>query len=507
MSDASPARQLGALLEVAVGADERAVLLVATRAVTSLLGERGSCVLLAPHPRVVLSTRAPSLRDWPILLSNYPEIVAAVEERRAIVIEDARRDPRLAAVRQFLPRNLGSVGAVPIIGVDGCLGVLLAQSTLPRRFTEEAVETARLIGQQAGALVELARIREKLVGGPASPRTNSGETPVVLAAAGETTLRLRAISPRPIRDEPPSARRVLVIEDEESHASMVALLLEDHGYRTEIARGGVEGIEQASAGLFDVILVDVCMPVLDGFTVAERLKEDPRTRHVPILFLSGSDDLMARVRGLQLGAADFLAKPFFSPELLARVERAIEQAAVRETLRGQAHTDELTGLGNLRMLRECLALEQSRASRYGTALSIVMIDVDGLKKINDTHGHPVGSRVLAEVGRLLREEVRDTDVAVRYGGDEFVVMLPHVDQEEGMALAARVLARAREARVDGEISISLSIGVASLGRGARNVEELLYRADAAAYRAKRSGGDQVCAHDRSVASSCAESGR
>ena len=197
-------------------------------------------------------------------------------------------------------------------------------------------------------------------------------------------------------------------------------------------------------------------------------------------------------RGLKPDAVDFLRKPFAPAELLARIERAITQGLVYDELRAEAEVDALTGLGNARALFRNLTVEQSRIERYGATSAIVMMDVDKLKTINDRHGHVVGSRVLQAIGELLRGMSRETDLAARYGGDEFVVIVAHSTVAEGRSFAERFLGRLRELRPEG-IDVSMSIGIAPLGRSDhQSSEALLANADAAAYRAKRLGGNRAC---------------
>jgi diguanylate cyclase (GGDEF)-like protein len=207
------------------------------------------------------------------------------------------------------------------------------------------------------------------------------------------------------------------------------------------------------------------------------------------------------VRGIRLSDVDFLPKPCSIDELLTRIQRVRDQATARRKLLLEAEHDELTGLGNLRLLRSRMIAERSRVERYGSALTLVVVDVDKLKQINDQHGHVAGSRALKAIADVLRKEVRETDLPIRYGGDEFVVLLPHTTLAEGLAFANRALAHIAEIKPGG-IAVTVSIGIASLGTkakagsdasGTNSDDDLLRRADASAYRAKRLGGNRVCA--------------
>jgi diguanylate cyclase (GGDEF)-like protein len=180
-------------------------------------------------------------------------------------------------------------------------------------------------------------------------------------------------------------------------------------------------------------------------------------------------------------------------DLLARVEQALIGAHARQRLQRRAAIDDLTGLGNLSMFRARLTEEHKRLTRYGNPLSLAMIDVDKLKSINDRHGHLVGSEVLRAIGDVLRVHARTTDLAVRYGGDEFVVLLPETTLAEASVFAERVRGEVARLAVHG-LHPTVSIGVASLDarESLETDAHLLRRADAAAYAAKRQGGNRTC---------------
>jgi diguanylate cyclase (GGDEF)-like protein len=469
-----------------VGAGARGLIAAATAAVVRRLGERGSCILVDDQARVVFSTEVPDLTELQIDLARYPEIAAALETREVVVIEDAPRSHRLRSVASLLPSRVGAIAVVPLVIGVRCLGVILAQSARPRDMGADEVAAARLEGRLAATLLDLQFGRglfEEL------------RREVILGLAALSAANQRADGTAPaIKGAARPRGRILIAEDDPDHASVVESILTDEGFEVVVTGDGAEALRVARKEQPDLVLLDVCMPVLNGFEAAERLIEDARTCTVPILLISGADDLLPRVRGLKIQTIDFLRKPYSLMELLARVERSLSQAEVRKQLRSQANIDDLTGLGNQRFLREHLALEQSRIARYGTPSTIVVFDLDKFKEINDRHGHPVGSRILKAIGHALRSEIRDTDVAARYGGDEFVILLPHTTAAEGRAFAERLLGTMNALRPEA-IEISASVGVAALdGSSGGSVDRLLAQADEAAYRAKRLGGNRVCVY-------------
>jgi diguanylate cyclase (GGDEF)-like protein len=482
-----------------VGAGAREMVAAATQAVVKRFGDRGSCILVAQGARVVFSTEHPTLADLPIDLARYPEIATAVERREVVVIEDVHTSTLLESVASQLPSHLGAVAVVPLVAGDTCLGVILVQSRERRSMTVDDARAAGLEGRLAGTLLQLqfgselgSDLRRQAAPVSAPAPELSDVTPMRTAGAA------MMVAPTEFRRTHQSRGRVLIGEDDREQALALRSILVDEDYDVALATDGAQVVRLAQKLRPDLILLDVHMPVLDGFDALDELVGDARTRDLPILIVSGADDLLPRVRELKLDNVDFLRKPFSLMELLARVDRSLNQAAAREHLRNEASIDDLTGLGNPRYLRERLSLEQSRIARYGTHSAIVMVDVDKLKQINDRHGHVVGSRILRAIGQTLRREIRDTDLAARYGGDEFVVLLPHTTAPEACAFAERVLAHLGRLRPEG-IDVSLSMGVAALeGSGGQSIDLVFAQADAAAYRAKRSGGSRVCVYDPSV---------
>ncbi|HET7753946.1 MAG TPA: diguanylate cyclase [Anaeromyxobacteraceae bacterium] len=293
----------------------------------------------------------------------------------------------------------------------------------------------------------------------------------------------------------PSRPRVLVVEDDEGAREALADVLSDF-YEVETTRDGVEGVDAARLQRPDLILMDLFMPRLDGFGALEALRADPTTSDVPVILVSGRGDDLTRAHSLDLGAIDFLQKPFSERELRARIDRTLRLARRQSQLQVLAETDSLTGLANRRAFHGRLALEVKRARRYGTPLACLMVDMDHLKPINDLLGHAAGDRAIATIAELLRGELRETDFGARYGGDEFVLLLPHTTAAEGRVLAARLCDRIRDTtlQVDGQpVALAASFGVSELPDGPPEQagEEMLRMADAALYEAKAAGRGRV----------------
>ncbi len=359
------------------------------------------------------------------------------------MVEDVRASALLEPVASQLPEHLGAVAVVPLVAGETCLGVILVQSRERRTMTPDDVRAAGFEGRLAGTLLQL-QFGSELGSDLRAATPMSMPGPAWRSVSDVTPMRADAasmmIAPTEFRRTHASRGRVLIAEDDREQALALRSILVDEDYDVALATDGAQVVRLAQKLRPDLILLDVHMPVLDGFDALEELVGDARTRDLPILIVSGADDLLPRVRELKLDTVDFLRKPFSLMELLARVDRSLSQAAAREHLRNEASIDDLTGLGNPRYLRERLGLEQSRIARYGTQSAIVMVDVDKLKQINDRHGHVVGSRILRAIGADAAPEIRDTDLAARYGGDEFVVLLPHTTAAEACAFAERVLA-------------------------------------------------------------------
>lgn len=273
------------------------------------------------------------------------------------------------------------------------------------------------------------------------------------------------------------------------------------------ARNGSEAVEQTKEALPDLVILDVMMPEMDGLDACRLIKETEATRDIPIIFLSARDETDMKVSGLELGADDYISKPFEAEELIARVHVAIRLKRERDQLRNNAEeasmraeqaqeramTDALTGLLNRYGLQHTLARENAEARRYHRPLSCVLIDLDNFKTINDTYGHAVGDLTLQQIGGILREAVRGSDTVFRYGGEEFLVLLPETDLEGAIALAEKIRAVAAS-RSFGDsqhvFHLTLSAGAAHLCEE-ESGHDMIARADMALYHAKELGRNRV----------------
>jgi diguanylate cyclase (GGDEF)-like protein len=306
------------------------------------------------------------------------------------------------------------------------------------------------------------------------------------------------------------SQRILVIDDDPTTSQVVRTWFKSGPYEILDAVSGEQGIDLARSRRPDLILLDLRMPGIDGLVVAGELKNDPGTQAIPILMLTACRDVDTKVKAFSTGADDYITKPFEVEEVGARISSILKKrlllVGMESTIQELTDTnqeleqllmvDEKTGLYNFREFRRRLREEWARASRYNSPLSLVFLDIDDFKKLNDTLGHPAGDRVLAEFATLVVGGARANDFAARYGGEEFSIILPHTDAE----MAARVAERIRRA-VAGFIfiedeqptRITVSAGVATYPstRGVDSVDELVRAADVALYQAKDQGKDCV----------------
>jgi two-component system, cell cycle response regulator len=287
--------------------------------------------------------------------------------------------------------------------------------------------------------------------------------------------------------------KVLIIDDSQDALALAKVRLAKEGLEVIGAEGGRAGLESAARERPDLILLDIDMPDLSGFEVCRMLKADGELALIPIIFLSGSGGPEDKVAGLDLGAVDYVTKPFDAFELRARVNAALRTKRLQDLLIERAKVDPLTGLANRLGMMERLQQEWARVQRHGGALSFIMCDVDRFKRVNDTYGHAAGDRALCAVAEAIAGQCRATDLCCRYGGEEFAITVPGVPAREAARLAERCRGGVQQARLDvgsGVVCVTASFGVADTSEAA-SPEELVQRADAALLRAKAAGRNRV----------------
>ena len=290
----------------------------------------------------------------------------------------------------------------------------------------------------------------------------------------------------------------LIVDDSPDVHRLLRTKLNQEDLEFVGAESGEEGIATAVDRRPSVILLDVNMPGIDGFEILRRLKDDPRTSAIPVLMLSGHCDQDAKIRAFDLGAVDYVTKPFDFTELRVRMRSAVKMHMLIQLLAQRAQIDGLTGCWNRAFFDQRWAEETSRAQRHGHALSMAMLDIDHFKTINDTYGHPVGDDVLQGVAKILQRECRSSDFACRYGGEEFVLVMPATRPEDAAMVCERIRA-ATEATVwprHPERRLTISIGVAGAAAPvALSAAEWHEAADRCLYRAKRTGRNRVVTID------------
>ena len=288
--------------------------------------------------------------------------------------------------------------------------------------------------------------------------------------------------------------KVLIIDDSPEALLIAEARLAKENISIVCASGGQAGLEAARREKPDLVLLDIDMPDLSGIEVCKQIKSDADLCMIPVIFLSGAGSAEDKVRGLDVGAVDYISKPFDAFELRARVRAALRTKHLQDLLIEYAHIDPLTGLPNRRALMERLAQEWARIQRHGGRLSFIMVDIDRFKLVNDTYGHNIGDRVLQEVARVIQAECRQQDLPARYGGEEFGIVVPDETAQTAAQLAERCRRAIEQVRVlvRGEVvRATASLGVAD-ATGAASPEDLIKRADALLYRAKTAGRNAVC---------------
>lgn len=305
--------------------------------------------------------------------------------------------------------------------------------------------------------------------------------------------------PEPLKEAP----LVLLVEDNESDAEIVRHFLKDLPIRLEHLTNGADAVALCLSGKVDLMLLDILLPGLNGFEVSRRVKASEKCRDIPIVVITCLEDMDSRLKCIELQADDFLVKPIIGRELQARVKILLEKKSQLDKLRSHyeealnsAVVDWLTGLYNHGYFKKFLDLEIKKSLRQRYPVTLIMMDIDNFKAVNDAYGHPAGDVILQEMAQVIRKSVREVDLVARYGGDEFAVVLPYSDGQGALQVARRIdeaiktygfspPAKAEKTR------LTVSMGVAGYPEDAVHVDELIHSADQKLYAAKVKGKNRI----------------
>ncbi|MUH01409.1 diguanylate cyclase [Scytonema sp. UIC 10036] len=303
---------------------------------------------------------------------------------------------------------------------------------------------------------------------------------------------------------------ILVVDDVSKNLQVIVEILQTKDYEATVASSGQQALERVKAAKPDLILLDLMMPEMNGLEVCEKLKADPEFAEIPIIFLTASTEQEHILQAFEKGAVDYVTKPFHAPELLARVRTHLELKYAREQLKKLLHEqkefiqelerlatiDPLTQVFNRRHLFALAEQELNRSQRYSSIFSVLILDIDHFKQINDIYGHAVGDRVLTSMAQTVLNCLRTVDFFGRFGGEEFVAFLPERDIDVAITVAERIRENLEKTAIlvqEQQIFITVSIGVASYNLADETVDVIIQRADKALYHAKNQGRNRVVA--------------
>jgi diguanylate cyclase (GGDEF)-like protein len=293
-----------------------------------------------------------------------------------------------------------------------------------------------------------------------------------------------------------STKKLLIIDDDPVSRDLIEYYLTGVVDEFAHASSGIEGIRIAEEFVPDVIVLDISMPRMDGFEVCKQLKESAITRDIFVLFLTTCDNSVQIAKGLDYGASDYLTKPCVRMELQARVRMALRTKQMSDSLREQALIDGLTNLANRNAFDDAIRAAIADYTRNGHPFGLLLMDLDHFKKVNDVHGHGVGDETLAHVGEVLKRTCRGYDVAARYGGDEFALLLNRTTKIEAARVGQRLVDDVRKISLktsEHQVRITASVGLKCSPDEPGEIDAKMYfkAADDALYEAKSLGRDRL----------------
>jgi diguanylate cyclase (GGDEF)-like protein len=301
--------------------------------------------------------------------------------------------------------------------------------------------------------------------------------------------------------------KILYVEDDKLQAKITIEYLDKEGYDIIHVEDGKSAIKAAKTRPVDIIILDLVLPDMDGNKVSRWLKLDQDTKSIPIIMLTAKGTTMDKVTGLKAGADDYLSKPYNEIELNARISASLRTKALQDELKEKNRlleevleqletlsvTDPLTEIYNRRYFWNVLEKEFAKSVRFETPIACLLIDVDHFKSINDEYGHSVGDYVLKEIAKIIKNCLRKVDTAARWGGEEFIVLLPETDKEHALNAASRILSEISGYAFKGiRQKITVSIGIASIpGPAIDTPEKFIEISDSALYTAKANGRNRI----------------
>ena len=291
-----------------------------------------------------------------------------------------------------------------------------------------------------------------------------------------------------------SKSNILVVDDNADKLQLIEAALSLAGYHVTTASDGVEALAAIESYQPDLVITDVMMPRMNGYELAQRIRANPLTKFIPVIMQTAggrrAEDLR---RASEVGALGYITDPTDLDLLMARTRTLLEFKAYLDVCEEAAFTDHLTGLANRRRFERQLEREVGRVERFSHPFTLLMLDIDNFKKLNDTYGHDAGDDAIRRLSKVLREGTRGIDLAARIGGEEFAVLLVETNKDGGFEVAERLRTAIRSLEIPRSGGLTASFGVAECPSDAQTAAEILKAADVALYQAKRNGRDQVVA--------------
>ena len=295
-------------------------------------------------------------------------------------------------------------------------------------------------------------------------------------------------------------KTILIVDDTVENLDILAEILQD--YDVIDAINGKMALEIVHEEKVDLILLDIMMPEMDGYEVCQRLKSDPVSKDIPIIFLTAKTDEASIEKAYDVGGGDYVTKPFLPKELLSRVKKELQIQQMMQELKRLAATDPLTRLYNRRHFDENTQPLYQLARREGKPLSLIMLDIDKFKSINDNYGHYIGDQVIIHLAETIKQNQRKSDLSARFGGEEFVMLLPNTDLQGANVLAEKLRKNVQDAVLEIsrrqilQYTISLGVAEINVSRG-ESIVEGIKKADVALYEAKEGGRNQTAIYTSS----------